>query len=169
MGQKSILEIGFGSTSHAYRLAQQDKESQYIAIDTNPRWCEVLRMRSRGISNLTIIQIEGLEYLRDCVVSSSLHEIHMYYPTPYPLKSRLISPAFEIQCFRALKPSGTITIVTDHLQYFSTIADLFCSSSWLPVCWYSNTFRREMNLANLRTYCAYYYEKGYWIATMKCT
>jgi tRNA (guanine-N7-)-methyltransferase len=121
------LEIGSGKGTFLVQQAAGAPQVNYIGIEyARPYWRHAAdRCRRNGLANVRMVHAEAGCFFRHHVPDDSLHEVHVYFPDPWPKarhhKRRLIQAAFLHQVHAKLEPAALIRIVTDHDGYFEWI------------------------------------------------
>ncbi len=79
------------------------------------------KMKNQGVNNLLIVCGEALTFSRFYLPSSSIDEVFVNFPDPWPkrghAKHRLIQTPFAEECARVVQPGGNMTLVTDDDDY----------------------------------------------------
>ena len=118
-----VLEIGFGMGETTALMAAGQPDRDVIAVDVHtPGAGALLRALSQaGLTNVRVAVGDALELLRAMVPASSLDELRIYFPDPWPktrhVKRRLFSPAFATLAASRLKPGGMLHVATDWAPY----------------------------------------------------
>lgn len=118
-----VVEVGFGMGETTARVAAEDPERDYLAIEVHaPGVGSLLRqMQESGIANIRIVQHDAVEVLRDMVPEGSLAAIHVFFPDPWPKKRhhkrRLLQPDFAALAASRLAPGGHLHVATDWQEY----------------------------------------------------
>jgi tRNA (guanine-N7-)-methyltransferase len=122
-----ILEIGSGMGETTARIAAENPESDYVAIEVHAPGVGSLlrRVEKEGLTNLRIVQHDAVEVLRDMVPAGSLAGIHVFFPDPWPKKRhhkrRLVQPAFAELAASRLARGGRLHVATDWQEYADQI------------------------------------------------
>ncbi len=137
-----ILEIGSGKGRFLIASATEQPDVNIIGIEKSLHYHRVIRDRvlKRGLRNVRLINFDAFPILREMIPDSSLSEIHIYFPDPWPRKReqkrRIIRPEALAEMRRALVPGGSGIYVTDHRDYFEIaaplIAEFFRSETRIP-------------------------------------
>ena len=128
---KVIVDFGCGMGSHTLELATRNPNVGVLAIDVHTVGLLAI-VESATEQNLTNIRThhgDGIDVFRDCLKLSSIDEVHVLFPDPWPKarqhKRRLITQQFLALTFALLKPNGRIIFATDNEEYFvSATAEL---------------------------------------------
>lgn len=134
--QKLVLEVGCGVGLHPIRWAQHNKGSGIIAIERTQNKFQKFKGRlenHKGLENLYAVGEEAELWLPNNLEKTSLNQIFLLYPNPYPKEKQANkrwhrNPFFEflIEC---LKPCGTITMATNERFYLNEFKD-YCLNHW---------------------------------------
>ena len=117
------LEIGFGDGAHLAALADQHPERNYLGIEVHEPGIGHLLLEAERLElkNLRILRQDALEVLRFGLPESSLAEVYLLFPDPWPKrkhwKRRIFSQAFLQLVGRALRTGGLFAIATDWEPY----------------------------------------------------
>lgn len=148
--QPVFLEYCSGNGSWIAAKAESNKNINYVACElkfgrVRKIWSKIKNLK---LNNLFAICGEGFivtsQYLKD----ESVDGIYINFPDPWPkkrhAKHRIIQQPFLNQLARILKPSGTITFVTDDIAYSDWTIEMFMQnenfSSVYEAPFYSNEF-----------------------------
>jgi tRNA (guanine-N7-)-methyltransferase len=119
-----ILEIGSGKGRFLVRSAEENPSANILGIEKSLHYHRVIvdRIVRRGITNVRAINYDAFPVLREMLPPKSIHEIHIYFPDPWPRpreqKRRIIRPETALAMERVLRDDGTGWYVTDHESYF---------------------------------------------------
>ena len=148
-GERLIVEVGPGRGDFLFHLAESNPEARVVGIEIKGKRVDKLikRTERRDLENVTIIQDDARSALPRHFAEGAIDEIHIHFPDPWPkkrhTKHRPINEEFLADCTKALKPSGTITFITDHLPYAEIAAELFVRTEGLAGC-YRNTIETDV-------------------------
>jgi tRNA (guanine-N7-)-methyltransferase len=118
-----VLEIGFGMGETTARIAEQQPELDFLAIDVHvPGVGSLLRqLAAGGVGNVRVIQHDAVEVVRDMLPAGSLHGVHVYFPDPWPKarhhKRRLLQAPFVQLLASRLAPGAYFHCATDWEPY----------------------------------------------------
>jgi tRNA (guanine-N7-)-methyltransferase len=132
-----IVEIGFGMGKATAAIAENNPDSQYIAIDVFLAGVGSLlsEIESRSLTNLRIIRYDAVEIFHTMIPDNTLSGIHIFFPDPWPKKKhhkrRLIQPDFVDLLCAKLADNGYIYVVTDWEDYAIHIQEVFSANSAL--------------------------------------
>ena len=122
-GAQTILEIGSGMGESTAKMAIDNPEKDYLAIEVHkPGVGSLLKLvEESGVENVRIIQHDAVEVLEKMIPDSSLSGIHIFFPDPWPKKKhhkrRLIQPELIDLLCRKLMVDGYIHVATDWEDY----------------------------------------------------
>lgn len=121
--RKLVIEIGFGDGKATAQIADENPETNYIAIDVYKAGIGKLlgEVRARNLKNLRVIEHDAIEVLEQMVALESVSAFHIFFPDPWPKKRhhkrRLICrPRTDLLAER-LCVGGYIYFVTDWFPY----------------------------------------------------
>ncbi len=118
-----VVEIGSGMGETTVRIAAENPEIDYIAIEVHaPGIGSLLRqVEEAGLTNLRVAQHDAVEVLREMIPAGSLSGIHVFFPDPWPKKRhhkrRLVQPAFAALAASRLARGGRLHVATDWQEY----------------------------------------------------
>lgn len=130
-----IVEIGFGNGESTWRMAQQEPNINFIAIDVHKPGVGQLLMAldANGIENVRIAREDAVPFLQRRMVTGSLAGVRIYFPDPWPKKRhhkrRLIQPEFVSQMARCLATGGILHLATDWQPYAQHMLEVLQSSA----------------------------------------
>jgi tRNA (guanine-N7-)-methyltransferase len=122
-----VVEIGSGMGETTARIAAENPESDYVAIEVHAPGVGSLlrRVDEEGLTNVRIVQHDAFEVLRDMVPAGSLAGIHVFFPDPWPKKRhhkrRLVQPALAELAASRLAQGGRLHVATDWQEYADQI------------------------------------------------
>jgi len=118
-----VVEIGSGMGETTVRIAAENPDTDYLAIEVHAPGIGALlrRVEERGLANVRVVQHDAVEVLRDMVPPASLAAIHVFFPDPWPKKRhhkrRLVQPVFAELAASRLVPGGRLHMATDWQEY----------------------------------------------------
>ena len=139
------LEIGSGKGTFLVQQAKEEPDVNYIGIEwSRPFWRYAAdRCRRHGLDNVRLVRAEAATFVRHYVPDTSVRQVHIYFPDPWPKKRhhkrrlvqelllrdlhRVLESRPGTRVFRgagvfpgagALPGAGVIRIATDHSDYF---------------------------------------------------
>ena len=118
-----VVEIGFGRGDVLLDAAVARPDRDYVGIEVHAAGIGYLlaRLHDRGIENVRVLFGDARETLRLRFLDSSLEEIWVYFPDPWPKtrhhKRRLVEPGFAEVAASRLRPGGRILTATDDEDY----------------------------------------------------
>lgn len=123
-----ILEIGSGKGRFLIATATERPDLNVIGIEKSLHYYRVIRDRilKRGLRNVRLINHDAFLVLQKMIPDSSIQEVHIYFPDPWPRKKeqkrRIIRPEVLKELRRVLVEGGSGIYVTDHQEYFEAAA-----------------------------------------------
>ena len=129
-----VVEIGFGRGDALLHAATTRPERDYIGIEVHAPGIGYLlaRIHERGIDNVRILFGDARECLRHCFHESSLEEIWILFPDPWPKgrhrKRRLVQTGFAAFAASRLRRGGRILAATDNEDYARQMLSVFEST-----------------------------------------
>jgi len=118
-----VLEIGFGDGDTLVELAAASPQSDFLGVEVHPPGVGhcLLAIESRQLTNLRVIAHDAVEVLGNQLPPSSLDEVLLYFPDPWPKtrhhKRRIVQPAFTALVATRLKHGGAFRLATDWEPY----------------------------------------------------
>ncbi|HET7546549.1 MAG TPA: tRNA (guanosine(46)-N7)-methyltransferase TrmB [Usitatibacter sp.] len=118
-----VLEIGSGMGETTARIAAENPDTDYVAIEVHgPGVGSLLRrVADERLGNVRVIQHDAVEVLREMVPEGSLAAIHVFFPDPWPKKRhhkrRLVQPEFAELAASRLARGGRLHVATDWQEY----------------------------------------------------
>ena len=132
-----VVEIGFGRGDVLLDAATARPDRDYVGIEVHAPGIGYLlaRAHDRGIENVRVLFCDAREALRHRFPDSSLDEIWIYFPDPWPKarhhKRRLVQPGFAELAASRLRPGGRILAATDDDDYALHMLSVFAASARL--------------------------------------
>ncbi|MFP4187519.1 MAG: tRNA (guanosine(46)-N7)-methyltransferase TrmB [Acholeplasmataceae bacterium] len=121
--RRIALEIGSGKGRFITDIAEDDPDSLYIALEVNMNVCYriVQKRDDKDLKNLIII-LGDAKHLLEYFAERTIDHIYLNFSDPWPKKRhhkrRLTAPSFLNVYRRILKRSGTLSLRTDHRDFF---------------------------------------------------
>lgn len=118
-----VLEIGFGMGEATAEMAGSRPDHDVLAVDVHTPGVGALlrRVEAGGLDNVRVAEGDALVLLREMIGSSSLHEVRVFFPDPWPKarhhKRRLVSRTFCDLVADRLAPGGGLHVATDWAPY----------------------------------------------------
>jgi tRNA (guanine-N7-)-methyltransferase len=131
------IEVGFGKGLFLLTSAQAKPQANYVGIEIERKYqlFTANRIAKRSLTNVRLVQADARTFLRDCVPTSSIEAIHVYFPDPWwkkrHQKRRVFTAPFVAECARVLKAGGILRVATDVEEYFTIILDLLRQQAML--------------------------------------
>jgi tRNA (guanine-N7-)-methyltransferase len=132
-----VVEVGSGMGETTTRIAAENPESNYLAIEVHaPGVGSLLRqIGEEALTNVRVLQHDAVEVLRDMIPPASLAAIHVFFPDPWPKKRhhkrRLVQPPFAELAASRLAPGGRLHIATDWQEYADRILEVLSTTPGL--------------------------------------
>ena len=126
-----VVEIGFGRGDALLEAAAERPDRDYIGIEVHAPGIGYLlaRAHEHGVENIRVLFGDAREALRLRFPDSSLEEIWIYFPDPWPKarhhKRRLVQPGFADLAASRLRPGGRILAATDDEDYALHMLSVF--------------------------------------------
>jgi tRNA (guanine-N7-)-methyltransferase len=123
-----LVEIGSGSGQHLIELAKRNPTSACLGFEI--RYKRSVRTIEKaavmGIDNVYVLRTPG-ERLSELFPPCSADGIYVNFPDPWERpkqwKHRILSKGLLDQAFTVLRPSGFLSVKTDHESYFRTFRE----------------------------------------------
>lgn len=125
-----VLEIGFGNGEALRYAGANEPERDFVGIEVHrPGVGRLLNaLAADGLGNVRVCAHDAVDVLRNEVADSSLGEIRIYFPDPWPKKRhhkrRLIQLAFSGLLTDKLRPGGLLHLATDWQDYAEQMWDV---------------------------------------------
>lgn len=120
-GNRVVVDFGAGMGHHALQVAATG--ACVLAIDVHSPG--IARLALSESPRVLVHHGDGVALLRDHLAPSSVDEVHILFPDPWPkarhAKRRLLQPGFLSVVDRVLRPGGLLAVVTDHDGYATHI------------------------------------------------
>lgn len=117
------VEYCTGNGTWIAQRAHDHPDINWVAVEK--RYDRVAKIWSKiqnmGLKNLFCVWGEGHTATREYFPDGSISTVYINFPDPWPKKKhhkhRLMKPEFIAQLHRILQPEGTLTFVTDDVEY----------------------------------------------------
>lgn len=125
-----IVEYCSGNGSWIAEKALKNPQNNYLAVEmrfdrTRKIWSKI---KNLNLKNLVVACAEGLSLSKNFFPPSSIHQIFVNFPDPWPkkrhAKHRIICPLFFLEAARTLQDGGLLTFVTDDEPYSALFSEL---------------------------------------------
>jgi tRNA (guanine-N7-)-methyltransferase len=119
----TVLEIGFGMGETTARIAAEQPEHNFIAIEVHAPGVGSLLQKIEGarLTNLHLIRHDAVDIVENMIAPASLSGIHVFFPDPWPKKRhhkrRLLQAPFLHELALRLRVGGYLHIATDWAEY----------------------------------------------------
>jgi tRNA (guanine-N7-)-methyltransferase len=133
------MEVGFGKGLFLLNEATRRTAVNFVGVEIVRKYqlFAATRVAKRELKNVRLVKADALLFLRDCVATSSVAAVHVYFPDPWwkkrHQKRRLFTPEFVAECERVLSGSGLLCIATDVEEYFKVMSALLADRSGLEL------------------------------------
>jgi tRNA (guanine-N7-)-methyltransferase len=123
------IEIGCGTADFMCALASQEPHTNFIGIDVawKPLFRAVRTASALSLDNIKFIKAE-FKLLQALLVPASLEAVYLHFPDPNCRpkfrKRAIFSPAFLDHMAKALTPTGCLSVMTDHRDFFMEMLGL---------------------------------------------
>lgn len=117
------IEIGYGNGAQTAHLAKIHPQINFLGIEIHlPGVGHLLKLADDDqLDNLKLIRHDAVEVLSECVEDSSVDQIMLFFPDPWPKKKhhkrRIVQPDFINLVANKLKPAGRFHLATDWEPY----------------------------------------------------
>lgn len=124
------LEYCSGNGAWITAKAKANPHLNWVAVEVKfsrvkKIWSAMQRL---SLENLWIVCGEGLQFTRQFLGDSSIEEVYVNFPDPWPKRKhaihRIIQSPFLKEMERILKNEGKMTLVTDDATYSSQMIDV---------------------------------------------
>ena len=132
-----VIEIGFGMGDITWRIAKENPETSYLALDVYLLGCvKLLReLGKNGVGNVNVMRFNAPDVLSCMTDDGSVDGFHIFVPDPWPKKRhhkrRLLNLPFLHLLAKKLKKGGYIYFVTDWEEYADEVLALSREESLL--------------------------------------
>ena len=125
-----MVEYCSGNGTWIAEKAVQNPHLNWLAVEirfdrTRKIWSKI---KNLNLKNLVVACAEGLSLSKNFFPPSSIHQIFVNFPDPWPkrrhAKHRIISPLFFSEAARTLEEEGLLTFVTDDEPYSTLFLEL---------------------------------------------
>ncbi|WP_214096403.1 tRNA (guanosine(46)-N7)-methyltransferase TrmB [Candidatus Methylacidithermus pantelleriae] len=126
-----VLDLGAGEGSFSLAYSVRHPGKNIMAVERKAERARKAASRAQrlGLDHVKVLHCDIGYFLRCFVPPSSIWEIHLLFPDPWPkrrhAKRRLITPAFVSDVVLALLPGGFVRFVTDQAFYFEQAVEHF--------------------------------------------
>jgi len=125
-----VMEVGFGDGAQLLELAAGAPGTDFIGVEVHPPGVGrcLQGIEARGLANVRVVMHDAVEVLAAQVATSSLDEVLLYFPDPWPKKRhhkrRIVQPGFVALVAGRLKPGGHFRLATDWEPYAEWMREL---------------------------------------------
>lgn len=114
-----VLDIGSGMGETTLKLAQENPENDYLAVEVHrPGIGRLLYgIAEYGLTNIRIINHDAVDVINRQIPEESMTSIYIHFPDPWPKKRhqkrRLVQPDFINKLTTRMKTEGQLYLATD--------------------------------------------------------
>jgi len=114
-----VMEIGSGMGETSVALAAKHPDNDYLAVEVHrPGIGSLIRLAVHNqLTNIRIIRHDAVEILEHSLQESSLDQVNIFFPDPWPKKRhhkrRLVNPEFIALLISRMKSHGRLFMLTD--------------------------------------------------------
>jgi tRNA (guanine-N7-)-methyltransferase len=118
-----VVEIGFGNGDALVELAASRPDCDVLGIEVHPPGVGrcLLGAEAHGLGNVRVSRHDAVEVLEQQLPRSSLDEVLLYFPDPWPKKRhhkrRIVRPEWVELVAQRLRPGGALRLATDWAPY----------------------------------------------------
>jgi tRNA (guanine-N7-)-methyltransferase len=123
------LEVGCGTAEFLCALAAREPATNFVGVDvaSRPLHKAVEIASSLKLENVRFLHA-NFSLLSPLLVPCSLRQVYVHFPDPNTRpkfqQRRLVTPAFLDAIHLALLPAGTLSLMTDHAEFFHQLLTL---------------------------------------------
>ena len=114
-----LLDIGAGMGETTIKLAQENPENDYLAVEVHrPGIGRLLYgIAEHGLTNIRVINHDAVDVVNRQIPEESMTSIYIHFPDPWPKKRhhkrRLVQPGFINRLTTRMKTEGQLYLATD--------------------------------------------------------
>jgi tRNA (guanine-N7-)-methyltransferase len=129
-----VIDFGCGMGDHTRTMSEHHPDWGILAMDVHtPGVCDVADIAvANGQGNISVHLGDGIDILRDYLADSSINEVHVLFPDPWPKarhnKRRVLQTSFLEMASRILVPGGHLHMVTDDDDYAEHVQEVLVES-----------------------------------------
>jgi len=134
-----VVELGFGKDAFLLDRAESFPQHDHVGVERDATRASTFAAAAerRGLENVRVLPIAGELALGLCFADGSIHELHVYFPDPWPKDrhawQRMIRPWFAQEAERTLAPGGRVYLATDDLPYARQMREVLEERGLRPV------------------------------------
>ncbi len=136
------VDLGCAKGPFVTGLAAAEKETAFIGVENQAHRVHsaAKKIARMGLDNALVLQGECFTAVKDWFAPASVDVFHVSFPDPWPKRRhhirRLVNQAFLEEVFRALKPGGSLRLMTDDEPYFRAMENVVRTfGSYQPLVW----------------------------------
>ncbi len=126
-----VLEIGYGGGEYIKRRAQASPEDLFVGIEKEKVMYLRALQRIKKVSNVVLVQQNALEVLPFLFAPSSVDEVVINFPDPWPKRRHRKHRLFQWMLVEDLRwimvPGGVLRLASDQRDYIEWAAYLLFS------------------------------------------
>jgi len=133
--QPDVVELGAGTGLFSVELARCNPDQRYLAVDVKADRLQkgARQAEELGLSNIRFLRTRA-DLLSEVLGGRSVSGVWLTFPDPFPkdraAKHRLTHPRYLGLYKNLLKPSGSLLLKHDNLDFFSYSLEQLVSSGW---------------------------------------
>jgi tRNA (guanine-N7-)-methyltransferase len=122
------VDLGCGDGSFLRSLAAQMPDKNFLGIERLLNRVRSSTRKAAEVENVRILRAETSFVVTHLLPAESIAAFYLLFPDPWPKRRhhrrRLVTQNFLDAIWTALIPTGSVTIATDHVDYFDAISRL---------------------------------------------
>lgn len=124
------VEYCSGNGAWIAERALREANSNWVAVEMKFKRARKIwsKVKNHQLDNLLVVCGEGHTVTQNYFPDSSVSEVFINFPDPWPkrrhAKNRIVQDAFIQQLHRILMPGGTLTLVTDDMDYSNNMIEI---------------------------------------------
>jgi tRNA (guanine-N7-)-methyltransferase len=161
-----VLEIGCGIGDFLVKVATEQPERNFVAIDFYNKGClkTCKRVERHGLTNVRVMRTEARQFIVERLAKESLAAVYINCPDPWPKqkhrKRRLVQPTFVQFLGEYLRPDGDFYFATDFADYGLAVADFMPEVPGFHNCLAPDRYRHELAGYHLSKYMLKFMAEG---------
>ena len=161
-----VLEIGCGIGDFLAKLAAEQPERNFIALDYYNKGClkTCKRAEKQGLTNVRVIRAEARQFMAERLTTGSLAAVYINCPDPWPKKKhrkrRLVQAPFVTLVRDYLRPGGDFYFATDFSDYGLDVAAFMPQLPGFGNCLAPDLYRHHLEGYHLSKYMLKFMAEG---------